>query len=240
LTEYKQTAALSFSYTMQPLMGAVGALAQLIQFCSEQNINNADRLVMAALQGTENASASAGIILSKLVTQAQENSNLKSALLAGNYNEIESIPEGERFLEEFDDYLQEYGRGATTWFEAHQPTWSEKPEKGLKLIALYLDTEKNKAEESRKRSIENRKQARATLESHFQDDETLNQYEKLLKSAEDYVFVIEGRARWQVNSVGAFRAPCIALGKKLVEKKILDEMNDIFFFDTQEVVELAE
>ena len=240
ITEYKQTAALSFSYTMQPLMGAIGALAQLIQFCSEQKIDDADRLVMAALQGSENASASAGIALSKLVEMAQKNSNLKNAIIIGNYAEIATIPNGESFLAEFDAYLLEYGRGATTWFEAHQPTWSEEPEKGLRLIARYLNTRENKAEESRKRSIENRKQARVALESSFEDEQTLDQYKKLLESAEDYVFVIEGRARWQVNSVGAFRTPCVALGKKMMGKKILDEVNDIFFFETQEIIELAE
>ena len=239
IAEYKQTSALSFSYTMQPLIGAVGALAQLIQFCSAQNINDADRLVMTALQGSAIASAEAGIALSKLVENVADNSDLKSAINAGNYEKIKTIPEGESFLEKFHAYLLEYGRGATTWFEAHQPTWSEEPEKGLKLIARYLDAGKNKAEESRKKSIANREQARTSLESHFQDNETLNQYKTLLEAAEDYVFVIEGRARWQVNSVGAFRVPCVALGKKMVEQQLLDEVNDIFFFETQEIVELT-
>ena len=42
-----------------------------------------------------------------------------------------------------------------------------------------------------------------------------------------------------MNSVGAFRVPCVALGKKMVEQQLLDKVNDIFFFETQEIVELT-
>ena len=239
IDEYKQAAALSFSYTMQPLMGAVGALAQLIQFCSAQKIDNADRLIMEALQGSENASASTGILLSQLAGKAQESSNLKNAVSTGDYATIKSIPEGESFLRELDVYLQEYGRGATNWFEAHQSTWSEEPEKALKMITRYFENKSNKAEESRKKALKNRDLARATLEAHFEKKSTLQKYKELLEPAEDYISIIEGRARWQVNSVGAFRKPCVALGSKMVTAGLLTKINDIFFLETQELVGLV-
>jgi pyruvate,water dikinase len=69
--------------------------------------------------------------------------------------------------------------------------------------------------------------------------ETRAQFESLVDACRDYVAQSEERAFWQLTSVGALRAPVLALGRKLVEAGVIGEANDAYYFTTRELAAAA-
>jgi pyruvate,water dikinase len=62
---------------------------------------------------------------------------------------------------------------------------------------------------------------------------------RLLAACAEYVPVIESRARWQLNAVGAFRRPAVALGHALAREGRLAAPDDVFFLHVSEMPAVA-
>ncbi len=234
-------AARAFAYTMQPLMIVAGPTSQLLVFCGEKlgELGDRDRLVASLLQGVENESASRGLELEALTPLAQGSPDLLAALRAGDLAAARKEEGGEAFAEAFDAYLERFGRGSQTWWELHTPTWRETPATALRLIAGYVENSARGPAEGHARAAAARSEAIARCEAVLTDEGDRERFRSLIAGAADYVFVIEGRAHWQQNCVGALRPVCLALGRKLAERGALASAEDVFHLRLEEVGSLV-
>jgi len=241
LPGYVAEAGRGFAYTMQPLMVAAGPASALMVFCGEKlgALGNRDQLVAALVQGVENESAARGLKLEAMVPLVQASPELLAAAQAGNLAAARAAPGGEAFGAAFDAYLEDYGYGSQTWWELHTPTWGEEPAAALRLLAGYVADQERAPIAAHARSAAEREATIARCEAALEDGDDLEQFRALVAGAASYVFVIEGRAHWQQNCVGALRPACLALGRKLTERGALASPDDVFHMRLGELAELA-
>ena len=241
LPGYFAEAGRGFAYTMQPLMVAARPASALIVFCGEKlgDVGNRDQLVAALVQGVDNESAARGLKLEALAPLLQASPALLAAAREGDLEAARSAEGGEAFREAFDAYLEDYGHGSQTWWELHTPTWSEAPGPALRLLAGYVADPSRGPVAAHARSAAERTATIARCEAALTDEGDLAKFRELVEGAVDYVFVIEGRAHWQQNCVGALRPACLALGRKLVERGALASPEDVFQMRLGELAELV-
>ncbi len=241
LPGYVAEAARGFAYTMQPLMVVAGPASALMVFCGEQlgELDDRDRLVAALLQGVDNESAARGLELEALAPHLRESPDLLAAARAGDLAAARAAPGGEAFGEAFDSYLERYGHGSQTWWELHTPTWREEPGAALRLLAGYAADPSRAPVAAHARSAAEREETVARCEAALADEGERERFRALVAGAADYVFVIEGRAHWQQNCVGALRPACLALGRKLAARGALAAPDDVFHLRLAEAGALA-
>ena len=238
---YFAEAGRGFAYTMQPLMVAAGPASALLVFCGEQlaELDDRDRLAAALLQGVDNESAARGLALEALAPLAQASPELLAAVGAGDLAGARAAEGGAAFAEAFDAYLERYGHGSQTWWELHTPTWREEPGAALRLLAGYVADPSRAPVAAHARSAAEREATVARCEAALGDGDARERFRALVEGAADYVFVIEGRAHWQQNCVGALRPVCLALGRKLAERGALAAPDDVFHLRLGELGPLA-
>ncbi len=241
LPGYVAEAARGFAYTMQPLMIIAAPASALMVFCGEklQAMGDRDRLVAALVQGVDNESAARGLKLEGLAPLAQASPALLEAVGAGDLVAAQATEGGAAFGEAFDAYLEDYGHGSQTWWELHTPTWREEPAAALRLLAGYVADPSRAPVAAHTRSAAERAETIARCEAALSDDGDQKRFRALVEGAADYVFVIEGRAHWQQNCVGALRPACLALGSKLTAAGALAAAEDVFHLRLAELAPLA-
>jgi rifampicin phosphotransferase len=218
-----------------PFMGPTLAF---VQFCEDELGPDGPMLAGTALQGHENQTAAAGVGLADLAQEAARYPAVVEAFRAGRLNGLTSAQGGPEFLAKFQQYLDDYGWRVESWALLHEPTWAEQPTVPLGLIARYLHDPALSPAESVKRSAAQRGAAIATAESRLAPDKRAA-FGSLLEAAGAHVSISEGRAMWQLILLGVFRLPALALGRKLVKAGAIDEPNDVFFLDLEELTEAA-
>ncbi len=238
---YFAEAARGFAYTMQPLMAAAGPASALMVFCDEKLGALGDRAQLAAalLQGVDNESAARGLKLEALAPLAQASPELLAAIGAGDLAGARAAADGEAFAQAFDAYLEEYGHGSRTWWELHTPTWLEAPGAALRLLAGYVADPSRGPAAAHARSAAARAETIARCEAALAEEGDRERFRALVEGAAGYVFVIEGRAHWQQNCVGALRPVCLALGRKLTDAGALADPDDVFHLRLDEAGPLA-
>ena len=238
---YFAEAARGFAYTMQPLMAAAAPASALMAFCAEKlaALGDRDQLVAALLQGVENESAARGLRLEALTPLAQASPELFAAVRAGDLAGARAAAGGEAFAQAFAAYLDAYGRGSQTWWELHTPTWREAPAAALRLLAGYAPDPSRGPTEAHARAAAGRAATIARAEAALAGEADRERFRALTDAAADYVFVIEGRAHWQQNCVGALRPLCLALGRKLAGADALAAPDDVFHLRLEEAGSLA-
>lgn len=238
---YFAEAGRGFAYTMQPLMVVAGPASALMVFCGEKlgELDDRDRLVAALLQGVDNESAARGLKLEALAPLVQASPELLAAAREGNLTVARAAAGGNAFGKAFDGYLEDYGHGSQTWWELHTPTWREEPGAALRLLAGYLSDPSRAPVAAHARSAAERAETVARCEAALADGGDRERFRALVEGAGDYVFVIEGRAHWQQNCVGALRPVCLALGRKLAARGALAAAEDVFHLRLGELGTLA-
>ncbi|MXZ88176.1 MAG: hypothetical protein F4Z07_04910 [Dehalococcoidia bacterium] len=241
LPGYFAEAARGFAYTMQSLPIVAGPASALMIFCGEKlgELGDRDLLVARLLQGVENESAARGLKLEALAPLVQASQGLLEAARAGDLGAARAAEGGEPFGEAFDAYLEDYGHGSQTWWELHTPTWGEEPGAALRLLAGYVADPSRGPVAAHARSAAERAETIARCEAALSDEADLERFRGLVARTVDYVFVIEGRAHWQQNCVGALRPACLELGRKLAEAGALGSAGDVFHLRLAELGQLA-
>ncbi len=228
-----------FACTMAPLMGVVTDLAGLVAFCQELFGEDGAREALIMLEGFENDSASTALQLEPLAAMAQDSERLLTAVRSADLEAITAAPGGTEFVGLFNEYLEEFGHGSQTWWEIQDPTWAEDPSVPLGLIARWAASPLLTPTAAHETAVSRRDAAIARTEGKISDDASRKRFHELLGTAHDYVSVVEGRAHWQQNAVGAVRAPCVALGARLVAAGALTDSGDVFLFTLDELCEIA-
>ena len=228
----------AFRYTMVVVYAFMGPTFQLVDFFEKKLGDDGGPLLATLLQGTNNRTSAAGAGLAGLARAAAGLPKVISALRDGRYDDLERVEGGKQFLSSVREYLDEFGWQAESWGLPHIPTWAEDPRTPLMLIARYLGDPNLSPDAAIQRSQREHDEAMRELESRLSGDE-LAEMKGRLAACEGHVSISEGRATWQLTIIGSVRVPLLTLGRKLVQAGAIDDPNDVFFFDIDELNEAA-
>jgi pyruvate,water dikinase len=224
----------AFGNTMIPITGFMGPTFGLVAFLEETLGEEGPQLAAALLQGQENGTAAAGTGLSTLVDAAKAHPAVADALRAGRFDAVRQVEGGAEFGAALDGYLAEFGWRVESWGQMDLPTWSEDPRPLLSLVTRYLDDAAGGPGGAIGRAGEQRAAALERIESRLNADQ-LQQFHALMEAASSHVPVSEGRALWQLITVGSLRVPVLALGRELVAAGALADPSDALFLDSAEL-----
>lgn len=228
----------AFRLTFGPFIGLVLATNALVDFCEKELGPGGAVHAVTMLQGFENESAAAGAGLSRLAELAETQPEVATAIRDSRFDDIRDADKGEVFLAEMEHYLDEYGWRAVTWGEIHLPTWAEESSVPLGLIRRYLIDPEHSPPTAQRRAVEQREESIRHAESTLAAGK-LDEFRELLRNAQEHVPVSEGRAQWQLISIGTLRVPLLSLGHKLIHAGVIDTAEDVFYLRLEELKELA-
>lgn len=234
VAEAMESGVKTFGNTMIPITGFMGPTFAMVAFLQETLGADGPRLAAALLQGQENGTAAAGTGISIVVDAAKARPGVVEALRGGRFDTIRTVEGGAEFGKVLDDYLADFGWRAETWGQMERPTWAEDPAPLLGLIARYLDDAAGGPGGAIGRASEQRDAALREIESRL-NTEQLAHLHRLLDAASAHVPVSEGRALWQLITLGSLRVPVVALGRELVKAGALSDPSDAFFLNTAEL-----
>ena len=194
------------------------------------------------LQGYKTKSVEAGSGLWRLSRTIMQSPALKKL-----FEELESrdLPsaleqseEGRAFLASFRDYLDEFGWRSDGIYEVGDATWREDPIIPLNTIQGYMRLgEEQNPELTLERATQRREElARAAREKLASDPQKLQRFNELMEAAKYNTRVTEDHGYWiDQMSVAALRRLCLSVGSRLVQKGLLDRLEDVFFLYRDEV-----
>lgn len=223
-------AAFGFASTMVVLGDNAAALFPLIAFLENRFPEDGMLRVMTIAGGHHNETAGLGDEIRRLAALAAPNPGLVHALRAGELAAISAVPGSGEFAAALDAFLEDFGHSATTWFEVHSVPWIEEPAPVLRMISAALDAPSGRADSASAR----REAMIAECEAALPASE-IPVFRSLVAAAQDYVPIIEGRARWQVALSGSLRRPAMALGSKLAHAGAVVEPGDVFHLRLDEL-----
>lgn len=228
----------AFGFTMKPISGFMGPTFAFVGFLEGELGPEAPQLAATMLQGFENGTAAAGAGLSDLAEEAAKRPAVADALRRGQFDALEKVDGGPEFLGRFRSYLEDFGWRVDSWGLIERPTWAENPHMPLTLIRHYINDPQRSPRAAMARSVAQREEAVRQAETMIGADK-LPAFRSMLSSVQAHVPVSEGRALWQLIIIGSLRVPYLALGRKLAAAGALSNADQVFFFTTQELREVA-
>ncbi|MHC4266763.1 MAG: PEP-utilizing enzyme, partial [Planctomycetota bacterium] len=185
--------------------------------------------------------AVAGLDLWQLSTAADAAPKVRNLVLSGaDWSEIEpelsQFDSGKVFLKTWNDFMEHHGHHCRAELELYNPRWAETPDYVLKLVRNYIvqigktDPVQNfadVAQERRQLEQQCRKKLRNPLKrlifNHL-----------LVRSQQGSVFRENVKSQI-IKFVVALRKMLLELGKKLADKGVLKNQDDIFFLRLKEL-----
>ena len=141
-------------------------------------------------------------------------------------------------MAQFRSYLDSYGWRVDSWGLLDRPTWAENPRLPLTLISHYVSDPQRSPATAHRRAVEQREEATREVEGRLGAGK-LPQFRAMLATCQVHVPISEGRALWQLITVGSLRVPFLALGRKLVAAGALGSPDQVFFFNSEELKQAA-
>jgi rifampicin phosphotransferase len=228
----------AFGYTMKAITGFMGPTFGFVDFLQGELGAEGPQLAATLLQGFENGTAAAGAGLSELAQEAAKRPAVAEALRKGDFDSLDSVEGGAEFTAQFREYLDEYGWRVDSWGYIERPTWAENPRLPLTLISRYVNDAERSPAAAHLRAVAQREDAVKDVEARL-GAENLPQFRAMLETCQVHVPVSEGRALWQLITVGSLRVPFLALGRKLTAAGALGNADQVFFFNTRELKDAA-
>jgi pyruvate,water dikinase len=234
-----EEAVKAFGYTMKPISAFMGPSFALVQFLENELGPEGPRIAATLLQGFENGTAAAGAALSHMAMEAAARPAVANALRQGEFDSLEEVEGGAEFMTMLKSYLDDFGWRVDSWGVIERPTWAENPRLPLTLISHYINDPERSPEAAHLRAVEQRKEARAEVEKRLPAGK-LPQLKAMLEASQAHVPISEGRALWQLITIGSLRVPFLALGRKLAGAGALTNPDQVFFFTTNELKRAAQ
>jgi len=202
----------------------------------------ANRLFVG-LSGIDNAEA--GLALRRLALEADESTGLREAILCGGdwedtRNRIAAAGEGEAFLKSWDEFMFSHGHHCRGEVELFNARWSERPDYILNVVRSYTgrmgqtrrpDASKELAREREELTSRCRKQLTNPLKRWI--------FDLLLKTAQQGLVLRENWKSETVRYLTAVRRMLIELGRKLAEKGVVENADDVFFLKLEELAPVS-
>jgi pyruvate, water dikinase len=214
-------------------------------YCKEKGVEESKMLSM--LRGVDNIALRTDGELWDLAKLADE-SGFKEVILnteAGKILEtLKGMPEARDWLDQFDRFLSIYGnRVVAAHMDVLTPTWVEDPTPVLDTLkGYYTRMEKGYDFHKEKQDIlDQRDKAIRDHEARLKDEKELKEFQRMIKAAhgiyhfqEDHGFYIDQGSTAMVRKAG------IACGKRLLERGLIKELDDVCYLTYHELDEVIE
>lgn len=221
------------------------AAQRFVDFCIAEFGDAGSTLAVEAAAGLPNKSLESAGALWELSREALSRAAVADLLREHSPAEflarLDQVDEGARFRAELDRFLESYGQRNESFTELIFPTWSEDPRFVVFMLKSYLDAPDERSpavmhEATARQRIARTEEARALLDDDerfaaFQEAQRVAQQRTIL--LEDHNFYIDQRGH------STLRAPCLALGERLVRQGTIDQDDDVFYLRTAEIAEAA-
>jgi pyruvate,water dikinase len=185
--------------------------------------------------------AVAGLDLWKLAAAADAAPEVRNLVLStADWSEIEpelsQLDLGKEFLKTWNDFMERHGHHCRAELELYNPRWAETPDYILKLVRNYIaqigktDPVQNFADIAKeRRKLE--QQCRNKLTNPIK---RMIFNHLLVRSQQGSIFRENVKSQ-VIKFVVALRKMLLELGKKLADKGVLKNQNDIFFLRLEEL-----
>jgi phosphohistidine swiveling domain-containing protein len=199
-------------------------------------------LSIRLLAGIEVDSGAPSHAMWELSRLAQTSEEVSEAFAAGPDRVLEVLRAADSeaartFLEEFDTFLFEHGARAQNEYDPYSTSWEVKPRIALAAIDLMRRSDQSQAPTNRTdTAIAERDRIVADIRVRVADDaETAGLFEAALQSAQVF---LSGRERAKTNVVTVINEMRVALrelGRRLVERGVIDEVGQVFMLTNAEL-----
>jgi len=199
-------------------------------------------LAIRLLAGIEVDSAEPSHAMWKLGRLAGASQVVNAAFDGGVATVVERLEaaggdDARRFLDQFEQFLHDHGSRAQNEYDLRAPSWEVNPPTALAAIDLMRRSDERQAPNVRHDiSVEERERVVADIRSQVASDaETAGLFEAALTSA--HLF-LAGRERAKTNSVRVINEARVALyeyGRRLVERGIIDTVEQLFMVTDAEL-----
>ncbi len=214
---------------------------QLLDFCASHIGEAAESFVTDLLQGTPTESLESGAALWEVAQVLGQNpaaldrlrQNPDAEGLAG----LTDISDTGDFRTRFNQWLDKYGHRNGSFGELAEPTWFEDPSVAVGLVLQYVAAQDPRL--GQKKAIQVREQIQQEFEKRLRDPELIEPFRQLLATAEPYLGVRESRDHATNMALTAIRLPALALGRRLAERGVITNPDDVFFLTFRELNEAA-
>lgn len=189
--------------------------------------------------------AVAGLDLWRLAVDADADPHVRDLILSdADWSEIEpelaQFDSGKEFLKTWNGFMQRHGHHCRAELEIYTPRWAETPDYILKLVRNYIaqigktDPVQNAADLTRRRRLLEQ-QCRKKLKNPLK---RMIFNHLLLRSQQGSVFRENVKSQ-VIKLVVSLRKMLLELGKKLADKGVLKNQDDIFFLRLVELESVA-
>jgi pyruvate,water dikinase len=202
-------------------------------------------MAVRLLAGIEVDSAAPSYAMWELGRLARASAAVSEAFDAGPDDviavlEAEGGPDEQYFLERFNQFLRDYGSRGQNEYDPRAPSWEVKPRIALAAIDIMRKADDSQAPAVRQAaSVAERDRVAAEIREKLAGDtETAGLFEAALRSAQLF---LAGRERAKTNCVMVINELRMALyehGRRLVERGVTTEIEQVFMVTDEELDQL--
>lgn len=208
-------------------------LRKMLKRLGEEGTEN---LLITGLEGM--SSYRLGVEMWKLAQRGSQSAQLSELILSRRENilqELKTFPEGIEFLKDLDEFMEKSGDRCSEEPELSTPRWEENPSFVFSMIAHYLNSTADPV-----KTLEEEKRLRHEATERIFKKLSGNPFERLIfrkileRTQKDTVTRENLKTAW-AKGLSIMRALYLAIASKLVDKDILKNKEDIFYFKMTEV-----
>ena len=208
-----------------------------IKWLAEGNINSGS--LLAGVGGMVDATA--GLDIWRLAAAADSKAEVKDLILSDNdwdaiERKLSQTDSGREFLAEWNGFMLRHGHHCRAELELYNKRWSETPDYILKFIRSHI-TQMDKIDpvQNFAQAAEQRRQLEKQCRKHLKNPVKRMIFNYFLVRAQKGSVFRENVKSEVIKLLTAIRKLLIELGKRLKEKNVLKNEDDIFFLRYEEI-----
>jgi phosphohistidine swiveling domain-containing protein len=224
------------------LFSMIGSLPILDMICNkwlvESNVNSGS--LLAGVGGMVDATA--GLDIWRLASAADSQKEVKELILSNNEwhtieDKLSKTDSGREFLAEWNRFMLRHGHHCRAELELYNKRWSETPDYILKFVRTHL-TQMDKIDpvQNFAQAAEQRRQLEKQCRKHLKNPIKRLIFNFFLVRAQQGSVFRENVKSEVIKLLTAMRKLLLELGKRLKERNVLRNEDDIFFLRYEEIM----
>jgi pyruvate,water dikinase len=213
-----------------------------IKWLADSNINSGS--LLAGVGGMVDATA--GLDIWRLAAAADSKAEVKDLILSDKdwgtiEGKLSKTDSGREFLAEWNGFMLRHGHHCRAELELYNKRWSETPDYILKFIRSHI-TQMDKIDpvQNITQATEQRRQLEKQCRKHLKNPIKRMIFNYFLVRAQKGSVFRENVKSEVIKLLTAMRKLLIELGKRLKEKDVLKNEDDIFFLRYEEIVPIVQ